>query len=143
MRVSTVYVFAQPSFEEVLAQVSQGREQSRPLGIIRARWNVADSSTTFCATAHQTAHVRRAYSEECQSEANSERPPAEPTGVPFQVQAGFSITELKHLRRRMARLYHPDCAPNANLKAATEQMASINRLIDDALTKAKCASLRQ
>jgi hypothetical protein len=49
------------------------------------------------------------------------------------ITADLGIEDLNRLRRRFARLYHPDRVPPPQRRQATLRMSIANRLIDEAL----------
>lgn len=46
-----------------------------------------------------------------------------------------SLDELKQIRRRFARLNHPDLVPDDERKAAGDNLAKLNTMVDDELAR--------
>jgi hypothetical protein len=129
-------VHVQPTFEEVLSAVRREAAPSPPTVQVRFRWHAFLNVAETGDSARKWVHIKRAYDDERPTERSVDQDLDHGIIKPFVLQPGLSVTALRRLRRQLAKSCHPDSVPAVNYRKATEQMALINRLIDDALARA-------
>lgn len=129
-------MYAHPSFDEVLDDLRDEGLRSESLAGTRGRCLGLEVPAKSGQVAEPLAHVRRAY-DDSPSEAISDHRRERHDVYHNQLRPGLTVPELRRLRRQLARACHPDRVPVAATAVATERMALVNRMIDDALAAAR------
>jgi len=124
------------SFQHILKRLTD------PLNPVPARRLGAFSGGTeaFLKTAEpakSVSHGRSAYQLESFPLATDEpaKAPLAVADVELQLKRPLSAAQLRLLRRRFAAQRHPDLVGDVDRNAACRDMATVNRLIDAALSK--------
>jgi len=73
--------------------------------------------------------------EPAQGSADATAPSLSASDIERMLQDSLHADELRSLRRKFARLHHPDLVRGAGHEAACRDMATVNMLIDNALAQ--------